>query len=134
MPEKSVLDRGPQWPRTCFALDEFIWSLGLEQFVVFYRDRNAVLHVLNFVRLHSTTELLDQGTASVSKLVRAGFREPQPIVRRATHVPWRLPGSAPGRGRDPSESAVVLLEGAFGKMSCGAVGDLRSASSPTSRE
>jgi hypothetical protein len=55
----SALNRGPQWPRTRVAFDKFIWSFGLEQPVIFYRDRNAMLHLLNFVRLHSAAELLD---------------------------------------------------------------------------
>jgi hypothetical protein len=49
--------------------------LALEQLVLFYGDRNAMLHSLNFVRLHGAAEMLDQGTAAISKLVGTGFCE-----------------------------------------------------------
>ena len=65
----SSLNRYPQWPGTRAALDKFIRTLALEQFVVFYRDRNAMLHILNFVRLHDAAELLNKGTAPESELV-----------------------------------------------------------------
>jgi len=58
------------------AFDKFIRTLILEQFIIFYRDRNAMLHILNFVRLHGAAELVNQSPASVSELLGAGFREP----------------------------------------------------------
>jgi hypothetical protein len=50
--------------------------LALEQFIVFYCDRNAMFHILSFVRLHGAAKLVDQSPASVSQLQGAGFREP----------------------------------------------------------
>jgi hypothetical protein len=43
--------------------------LALEQLVLFYGDRNALLYILNFVRLHGAAELVDQSPASVSELL-----------------------------------------------------------------
>ena len=72
----DLLNCHPEWPGNHVALDKFVGTLALEQFIVSYCDRNALLHFLNFVRLHAAPELLDQSPAPVSELLRAGFREP----------------------------------------------------------
>ncbi len=52
----------------------------MEQFVIFYCDRNAMSHILNFVLLSGAPELLDQGTAPVSEFPGTGFGQSQPVV------------------------------------------------------
>jgi hypothetical protein len=48
--------------------------LALEQLVLFYSERNAMLYILNFLRLHGAAELLDQSAAPASELLGTGFR------------------------------------------------------------
>ncbi len=62
--------------RSHIPLDKFVGALALEQFIVFYCDRNAMFHILNFVRLHRAAEPLDQNPAPLAELMGTGFREP----------------------------------------------------------
>jgi hypothetical protein len=57
-PHKSaeLLNCHPEWTGNHVAFDKFVGTLALEQSIVSYCDRNALLHFLNFVRLHRATE------------------------------------------------------------------------------
>jgi len=72
----DLLNCHPEWPGNHVAPDKFVGTLALKQSILSYCDRNALLHFLNFVRLHGAAELLNQSPAPVSELVGAGFREP----------------------------------------------------------
>src|SRR4029077_13856418 len=72
----DLLNCHPEWPGNHVALDKFVGTLALEQSIVSNCNRNALLHFLNFVRLHSAAELLNQSPAPVPELLRAGFRKP----------------------------------------------------------
>jgi hypothetical protein len=68
------LDCYPPRRGICALVNKFNRAFAFKQLVIFYHDRDATFQSLDFMRFHGAPELLDEGTAPVSKLAGTCFR------------------------------------------------------------